>query len=153
MRLAAAQAQKLHQPRRRDPEERIAIPRSPKDSLGSNIASGTRSVLDNERLVESLREPAADQTRKDVCGAPGRKAHDQAHRTRRVRLRRSDLRRSRERSRARGKMEESSAGKFHRVLPLVETPTYPNSDVPESGRRFWPVTAATANGRSGIFVE
>src|SRR6266849_2060212 len=55
-----------------------------RDRIGADIASGTRSVLDDELLAEPLRQPLAHQTRNDVAPAAGRPADNDAHRPRRI---------------------------------------------------------------------
>src|SRR5262245_56040187 len=71
---------------RRDCDERIAIWRGSHDRLHGDIA-GARSVVDNELLAESLRQPMADEARVNVVLPAGREADDNAHRPRRISLR------------------------------------------------------------------
>ena len=98
-----------------DEEERVAVGGRAHDGFGGDIAGGARPVLDDEWLAEPLRQPLADQAREDVIRATGGKADDYAHRPRRIGLRPSEARDSRERGSARCQMQElSSAGKFHR---------------------------------------
>ena len=74
-------------------------------------------VLDNDWLVELVRQPLTDQTRNDVKIAARRKADEDAHRPRRIGLRASEAGRGRERGSARGQMQKlSSVGKFHIAL-------------------------------------
>src|SRR5262249_14315607 len=94
----------------------IPIRRSIHDGLGADIAAGSRPVLDDELLAESLGQPLADQTRSDVGPAARRKADDNAHRPRRIRLRPRDPWQHRRRGTASDEMQKSSPGKIHRVL-------------------------------------
>src|SRR5215510_15829182 len=52
------------------------------------------------------------------CSAAGGKAHDQAHRPRRIGLRSCKARDSRQRGSTQGQMQKFPAGKFHRDLPF-----------------------------------
>src|SRR5262249_55276381 len=83
------------------------------DRFGTDIGSRTRSIVDDEFLAESLRQPLTYQTRDDFARAARCKTNDDAHGPRRIGLRPSDTRQSRQRGRARGQMQKSSAGKFH----------------------------------------
>ena len=57
-------------------QERMAVRRSPHDSLGGNPAGGARSVLHDKRLAEPLRQPLTQQTGEYVGCAAGAKALD-----------------------------------------------------------------------------
>src|SRR5262249_2143234 len=48
---------------------------------------GPRPILNDELLAQSFRQPLSDQARDDIGGAAGRKADDDAHRSRRIILR------------------------------------------------------------------
>ena len=100
--------------RRDHHEERVAVRRRFHDHFGADIAGGARSVLDDELLAKSLRQPLTHQARDDVGRTTGRKADNDAHRVRRIGFRPRDARHRRERGSARGQMQKSSAGKFHR---------------------------------------
>src|SRR6266404_9535275 len=96
-----------------DYEQRVAVGRGTHDRLGGDVAAGSRTVVDDERLTEPLREPLTYQARRDVRTASGREAHNDAHRPRWIGLRPSSTRHGRERGSARGEMEKISTGKFH----------------------------------------
>src|SRR5262245_44734782 len=98
-------------------EEGIAIWGSADDRLGAEIGASAGPVFDDEWLAEPLRQPLADHARNDVSRAARGKWHDQTHRPRRVGLRPCNTRHGRQRRRARGQMQKSSAGKFHSALP------------------------------------
>ncbi len=101
--------------RRRDKEQRIAVRGRTHDGFGGDIGGCSGPIFDEELLAEPLGQPLTDETRGDVGGAAGGKADDEAHRSRRIRLRPSDARHGRERGSARGQMQKFTAGKFHRV--------------------------------------
>ena len=65
-------------------EEGVAVRWRTHDRLGGDIAAGTRPVVDEELLTETVREPLSHQARDDVDLAPSRKADDNAHRPRRI---------------------------------------------------------------------
>ena len=96
-----------------DQEQRVAVGRGTRDRLGGDVAAGSRTVVDDERLTEPLREPLTYQARRDVRTASGREANNDAHRPRRIGLRPRDPRDGRQRGSARGEMEKISARKFH----------------------------------------
>src|SRR6516225_12310189 len=96
-----------------DIEERVAVRRCPHRSFGADIAACARSILDDEPLTEPIRYPLTHQARDDIWRAAGRIWDDDAHRPRRISLRESDARGDRQRSGARGQMQEFAAGKFH----------------------------------------
>src|SRR5262245_30188751 len=73
-----------------DQEQRVAVGRGTHDRLSGDIAAGARTVLDDERLTEPLREPLTYQARRDVRTASGREANNDAHRPRRIALRPCD---------------------------------------------------------------
>src|SRR5262245_56518075 len=103
-----------------DQKERIAVQLRPHDHLGANIAARTRSIVDYELLAEPLRELLSDQTSHGVGRTARRVADDDTHGPRRVGLRPSDARHSRERGSARGQVEKlSSVGKFHLNPPSL----------------------------------
>src|SRR5215468_7769308 len=87
-----------------DYEQGVAVCRRAHDRLGCDVAAGSRTVVDDERLTKPLREPLTYQTRYDVRTASGREANNDAHRPRRVGLRPSEARDGRERGSARGQM-------------------------------------------------
>src|SRR5262249_51660572 len=96
-----------------DQEERVAIRRRAHNRLGCDVAAGSQTVVDDERLTEPLRKPLTYQARRDVRTASGREANNDAHRPRWIGLRPSNMRHGRERGSARCEMQKLSAGKFH----------------------------------------
>src|SRR5262249_41368304 len=81
------------------------------DRLGGDIAAAPRPVLDDERLAEPLRQPLAYQACEDIESASCGGADNQTHGPRRIGLRPSEARHSRQRGRC--QMQKISAGKFH----------------------------------------
>ena len=82
---------KLRVERRRDRQvadrrkrQRVAVRRRLGAQLHADVAAGTGLVLDDEWLVECLREPVAGHSRERVGGTSGRKRHDDPHLMRRV---------------------------------------------------------------------
>jgi hypothetical protein len=96
--------------RRADHEERIAVRRGIHDRLGTDIAAGTRPILDDERLSETLRQPLPDQACGDVGRAAGGKADDHAHRARGIGLCPCIVKGGRERHGSRQQMQKSTTG-------------------------------------------
>src|SRR5215468_6526441 len=94
-------------------KQRMAVGRCTRHGLGGDLPLGARSVLDDEWLAETLRQPLTNQAREDVGWAAGRKADHDADRSRRIDLRPSEARHGRQRGSTRGQMQKSSAGKFH----------------------------------------
>src|SRR5690242_2709729 len=72
--------------RQRTLEDRIAIGRALGDEVGTDVAPGARTIVDDDRLTPGDRQLLADRTRHRVERAPGRKRHDQADRLGRVSL-------------------------------------------------------------------
>ena len=56
-----------------DHEERIAVRRGAYDGLNTDIATASRTVLNEELLAEPLRQPLTDQARSDVVRPTGGK--------------------------------------------------------------------------------
>src|SRR5262250_997153 len=104
-----------------DHEERIAVCRRTHDRLYTDIATTTRTVLDDELLTEALRQPLPNEARSNVVNTTGRKWDNDAHRPRRIGLRPRDPRERRQRGSACGEMQKlPSVGKFHwRPLPCT----------------------------------
>src|SRR5262245_61977058 len=96
-----------------DQKQRMAIGGRMRHGLGGDLPLRARSVLDDEWLAETLRQPLTNQAREDVGWTAGGKADHDPHRPRRVGLRESDARDDRQRGGARGQAEKISAGKLH----------------------------------------
>src|SRR5262249_58766928 len=94
----------------RDQGEGRAVGGRTRHYLGGDLSLRARSILDDEWLAETLRQPLTNQAREDVGWPAGRKADHDPHRPRRVGLRESDARDGRQRAGARGQAEEISAG-------------------------------------------
>src|SRR5262249_51153985 len=99
-----------------DEEKRITVWRRTHDRFGPNVRSSTRPILNDEWLAEPLRQPRIDQTSDNVLRATSGRAHDDAHRPRRIGLRPRDAKRSREHGSTRCQTQKLSAGKSHVVL-------------------------------------
>src|SRR5262249_47689856 len=97
----------------RDEKECVAVGGRPDDRLRADIAAGAWPVLDNELLIEPLRQPLTDQAGDNVGWSARGKADNDAHRPRRIGLRPREARHGWERGRASGQMQKISAGKFH----------------------------------------
>src|SRR5262245_16579930 len=96
-----------------DQKQRMAVGGRTRHYLGGDLPLRARSILDDEWLAETLRQPLTNQAREDVGWTAGREADDDADRPRRVGLRESEARDYRQRGGARGQTEKISAGKFH----------------------------------------
>jgi hypothetical protein len=57
------------------------------DPFGAEVTAGPRSILDHEGLSQPIGKPLADQPRRDIDAAPGRKRRNDAHRPRGIALR------------------------------------------------------------------
>src|ERR1051326_8139685 len=64
-----------------DQKQRVAVGRRTDDGLGGELPLGARSVLDDERLAEPLRQPLTNQAREDVGRTAGRKADHDSYRS------------------------------------------------------------------------
>ena len=73
--------------RKTDQQKGVSVGRRVHDGLGRDIAATTRTVLDDEWLAESHREPLPHQARHDVEVAGGSESDNDAHRPRWVDLR------------------------------------------------------------------
>src|ERR1700730_13908516 len=71
-------------------QQRITVWSCSYDSLSTDIAARTRSVLYDELLAKPLPQHLADQARVQIGRATGGKADDEAHRPRRIGLRPRD---------------------------------------------------------------
>src|SRR5262245_7713654 len=95
-------------------EKRIAIGRCLHDRLGTDIAAGTRPVLNDKWLAEPFRKPLTHQARENVGRPTGGKTDDDAHQARRIGLRPSEARHRWQRGTAHGQMQKLPAvAKFH----------------------------------------
>jgi len=63
-----------------DQEQRVAVGRGTHDGLGADIAAATRTVVDNEWLAQSFRQPLAYDPGEDIGPAASGERHDQMHR-------------------------------------------------------------------------
>ena len=94
-------------------QQRISVRRRVHHGLGADIAAGARPVLRHEGLAEPLVQPLTDQARRDVDPAAGGKAGDDAHRPRRILVRRRKPREGRCGGNGAGRRYECTAVKFH----------------------------------------
>src|SRR5262249_168293 len=104
---------------RTDHEQRVSVCGRAHDGLGSYVGTSTRSVLNDEWLAKSLRQPLPHRTCNGLGIAASGKADEDAHRPRRVGLRRSEARHGRQRGSAHCQMQKISAGKFHLEPPFT----------------------------------
>src|SRR5215471_2427971 len=112
-------------------QKRVAIGGCLHNRFGGDIAGSTRPVLDYELLAKSLRQPLTHEACDDVGSRASRKADDDAHRPRRIDLRRRDARHRRKRGSASGQMQKSAAGKFHFEPPSQKKrPGFPGLSTP-----------------------
>src|SRR6516225_7790371 len=79
------------------------------DCFGSDISAGPRTVLDHERLTETLRQPLSQQARGNVRPAAGGLPDNDAHRPRWKGLRPRGPRDSRDSGSTRCQMQKLSA--------------------------------------------
>ena len=98
-----------------DQQKGIAVRRRIHHAFGGDIAAGARPVVDDNLLTEPLGEPLRHHPRRNVGGTAGRKSNDQAHRPRRIGLRRCDPRERREDGGTCCQMQKLSARTFHRA--------------------------------------
>ncbi len=96
-------------------KESLTVRRRPHHRFGAQAAAGARLVLGDELLAEPLRKLLSDKTPEDVRRAARRKAYDNVYRATRIIERESASWQRRNRSTARGQMQELPADKFHRV--------------------------------------
>jgi hypothetical protein len=90
-------------------EQRVTVWRSTNNHLRGKIAARARSVLDNELLTKTLRQPLTEKASEQIGHAARWKPDDQAHRPRRISLCSRDTRKHRQRGSARGQLEKLSA--------------------------------------------
>src|SRR5262245_41309651 len=76
-------------------KQRITVRRTLGRSLDTDVASGTRPVLDNEWATQSPRQVFADDAGSCVGRAAGGKRYNHAHRPRRIGLRPRETRHGR----------------------------------------------------------
>ena len=70
--------------RNRAEEQRVTVGRRLGDDLGADGAAGTRTVIDDQLLAESLAEFLAENARQRLGAAAGREGHDKAQRLVRI---------------------------------------------------------------------
>src|SRR5262245_53215503 len=99
-----------------DQEQRIAVGRGLHDHFGPDIPTGARSIVDDERLAQSLVQPLADQSSEDIVRAARRKGNDQAPRTRWIGLCPRPARYCRNRGSARGQVQKIYGGQVADTL-------------------------------------
>lgn len=75
---------------RADQQKRVAVRWRIHDAFGGDIATGARPVVNDNLLTEPLGEPLRHHPRSNVGRTASGKSNDQAHRPRRVGLRRCD---------------------------------------------------------------
>ena len=97
----------------RGEEQRIAVRRCSHDRLRGNGAARAWSILDNELLAKTLRQPLSDEARVRVIDAARRKAGNDAHRPRRIGLRSRNPRHGGNRGSTCGHTQKTSTRKFH----------------------------------------
>ena len=103
---------RVHRIGRGDQQKRVAVGWRAHDRLGGDIGGGAGAVLDDELLAQTLRQPWRREASEDVGGAAGRKTNDDAHRPRRIGLRKRHSRQRGGGGRACGKAHEMSAADF-----------------------------------------
>jgi hypothetical protein len=103
--------------RRGNLQQCVAVGRRARHRLQREIAAAARSVVDDDRLAQPLREPLTDQPRNDVGRAAGADEHDHGHRPCRPSLREGRARQRRQRAGAGSHAEKVSAGKYHADPP------------------------------------
>src|SRR5262249_905850 len=81
------------------------------------IAGSARPILDDEWLSEPVRQPLTNEPSSCVRHAAGRKADDNAHRPRGIRLGSHNAWYRWQRGNTRSEMQKSTTGKFHGTLP------------------------------------
>jgi hypothetical protein len=59
--------------------QRVAVGRGTHDGLSTDIAAATRTVVDNEWLAQSFRQPLAYEPGEDIGPAASGERHDQTH--------------------------------------------------------------------------
>jgi hypothetical protein len=93
----------------------MAVCRRVHNRLSGNIAGGTRPVIDEDLLAQTVGQPLSDQARDDVDLTARRKAHDNAHWLRRIGLRLRNPRHGGERGNTCCQMQKSTARQVHGV--------------------------------------
>ena len=94
-------------------DQRIAIGFGTHDPAGTDGAAGPGDVLDQNGLTERCLHAFGERARDNVGRAARWERCDNGDRSRRIGLRPSKARDSRQRGSARGQMQKLSAGKFH----------------------------------------
>src|SRR5262245_31418051 len=98
-------------------EQRIAVRRRLHHRLGADAAARARTVVDQELLTETLRQPLADEACDNVGPATGSRGDDDPHWSRRIRLRRCNAPKGREDGGARYKTQKFTPDEFHSCSP------------------------------------
>src|SRR5262249_56748202 len=83
------------------------------DNSGLEFTAGARRFFNDPLLAEPLRKCLTHEARNDVRRETSSIRDDDTHRPRRIGLRPSDARHSRQRSSAGGQTQKSTAGKVH----------------------------------------
>src|SRR6266436_7201280 len=94
-------------------EERVAVRRRSHHRFGRKVARGARTVLDKERLTETLRQPLTDQTRHDVDRAARGKPKHHTDRPHRIHVCAGYPRDGREGDGTCRQLQKATAWKFH----------------------------------------
>ncbi len=100
-------------------EQRVAVRRRFHDDLGADIGGAARPIVDDELLLEPLRQPLSDEPRGNVGRDSDRIRYDHADRPRRIGLRRHRLGQARQRGHGRSEPQHVSTRKFHHSLSFT----------------------------------
>jgi hypothetical protein len=104
----------------------LGVPRSDR-GLGPDIAGGTRTVLNDEWLLETFGEPSSHQAGDDVGGAASGKSREDTHWPRRIGLRPCEMGRKRQRPRPSARIDGVESlpipinGRFRKKPPPCPT--------------------------------
>src|SRR5262249_1301047 len=88
--------------------------------LGGDIAARASSILDDELLAETFRQPLSNKAGNQISRTARRKANNQVNRPRRIVERPREMRRGRERRYGCGKVQEFATWKLHASAPNNE---------------------------------
>jgi hypothetical protein len=107
--------------RRIDHQQRIAVRTSFQGRIGSNVAVGSCSILNNELLTQPFGKPLANESGGYV-GRTGRSERDNhSHRSCGIRLGPPDTQEGWRNQRAQAKVQDHSTRKFHGEAPNTST--------------------------------